>query len=137
MIEFITPYIQYSNYRQYSAIAILHTLQFTVTHALGFSVFTSRILVTDLSQSHWHFNLHMKPSFHSLILFLPLFCNCQFRRLDLVQFLCSQAHIPAGWRLETRLDYHTSRLLFSTLLHFLCPFITPRHRPHRKHNLYC
>jgi hypothetical protein len=32
----------------YSAIADLHTSQFTVTHALGFSVFTSRILATDL-----------------------------------------------------------------------------------------
>jgi hypothetical protein len=36
------------NYRQYSAIADLHILQFTVTHALGFSVFTSRVLATDL-----------------------------------------------------------------------------------------
>jgi hypothetical protein len=36
------------NYRQYSAIADLHTLQFTVTYALGFSVFISRILATDL-----------------------------------------------------------------------------------------
>jgi hypothetical protein len=35
------------DYRQYSAIADLHTLQFAVTHALGFSVFTSRILATD------------------------------------------------------------------------------------------
>jgi hypothetical protein len=35
------------DYRQYSAIADLHTLQFTVTHALEFSVFTSRILATD------------------------------------------------------------------------------------------
>jgi hypothetical protein len=31
----------------YSAVADLHTLQSTVTHALGFSVFTSRILATD------------------------------------------------------------------------------------------
>jgi hypothetical protein len=45
----------------------------------------------------------MKSSFHSLILFLSLFCSCQLRRLDSIQFLCSQAHIPAGWRLETRL----------------------------------
>jgi hypothetical protein len=37
------------NYRQYSAIADLHTLQFTVTRALGFSVFTSRILATDFN----------------------------------------------------------------------------------------
>jgi hypothetical protein len=28
-------------------IADLHTSQFTVTHALGFTVFTSRILATD------------------------------------------------------------------------------------------
>jgi hypothetical protein len=37
------------NYRQSSPIADLHTLQFIVTHALGFSVFTSRILATDNS----------------------------------------------------------------------------------------
>jgi hypothetical protein len=36
------------NYRQYSPVADLHTFQFTVTHALGFPVFTSRILATDL-----------------------------------------------------------------------------------------
>jgi hypothetical protein len=35
------------DYSQYSAIAILHTFQFTVTHELGFSVFTSRIQATD------------------------------------------------------------------------------------------
>jgi heme-binding NEAT domain protein len=32
----------------HSAIAILHTFQFTVPHALEFSVFSSRILATDL-----------------------------------------------------------------------------------------
>jgi hypothetical protein len=36
-------------YKQYSAIADLHTLQFTVAHALGFSVSTSRILATGLN----------------------------------------------------------------------------------------
>jgi hypothetical protein len=61
------------DYRQYSAIAILHTLQFTVTHALRFSVFTSRVQATDLKQSHCHFKPHMKTSFPSLISFLPLF----------------------------------------------------------------
>jgi hypothetical protein len=34
---------------------------------------------------------------------MPLFCSCQFRRLDSVQFLCSQAHILADWHLESRL----------------------------------
>jgi hypothetical protein len=47
-------------YEQYSSIAILHTFQFTVAHALGFSVFNSRILATDLSQYHCHFKSHMK-----------------------------------------------------------------------------
>jgi hypothetical protein len=35
------------NCKWYSAIAYLYTLQFTVTHALGFSVFVSRILAMD------------------------------------------------------------------------------------------
>jgi hypothetical protein len=39
-------------YNQYSAIADLHNLQFIVTHALGFSVFTSHILVMELKPSH-------------------------------------------------------------------------------------
>jgi hypothetical protein len=69
-------------------------------HALGFAVFTSRVLATELQLSHCHLKSHMKPSFRPLIPFLPLFCNCQFRRLDSIQFLCSQAHILAGWRLK-------------------------------------
>jgi hypothetical protein len=48
MIEFIdTLYIQLGTTSNYRAIADPHTLQFTVTHALGFSDFTSRILATD------------------------------------------------------------------------------------------
>jgi hypothetical protein len=49
MIEFIvTLYIQLGTTDNYSATINLHNLQFTVTHALEFSVFTSRILATDL-----------------------------------------------------------------------------------------
>jgi hypothetical protein len=49
MIGFIAHYtFTTRDYMQYSAIAILHTCQFTVTHALGLSVLTSRILATDL-----------------------------------------------------------------------------------------
>jgi hypothetical protein len=51
------------NYRQYSAVAIVHSLQFTVTHALGFSVFTSRILATVSSQSHCEVLLSRPNSF--------------------------------------------------------------------------
>jgi hypothetical protein len=67
-----------------SVIADLHTLQFTVTHALGFSVFTSRILATDLYQSHCNFKSHMKSSLHYIITFLPLFCNCQLNSIPLL-----------------------------------------------------
>jgi hypothetical protein len=72
MIGFIAPYAFITrDYRQYSAMADFHTLQFTVTHALEFSVFYSRILGTDLSQHHCHFKSHVKSSLHSLIPFLP------------------------------------------------------------------
>jgi hypothetical protein len=69
MIGFIAPYTftQFGTTGNYSAIAILHTFQFTVAHALGFSVFTGLILATDLSQSHWNFTSDVKSSFHSLI----------------------------------------------------------------------
>jgi hypothetical protein len=47
--EFIDQlYIPFRNTCNYSAIVYLHTLQFTVTHTVVFSVFTSRILATDL-----------------------------------------------------------------------------------------
>jgi hypothetical protein len=62
-------------YNQYSAIADLHNLQFAVAHTLGFSVFTSHLLATDLNtetstwnyyevflpflvQSRWNFELN-------------------------------------------------------------------------------
>jgi hypothetical protein len=43
-----TLFTQLGTTGNYSTIADIHTLQFTVTHALGFSVFTIRILATDL-----------------------------------------------------------------------------------------
>jgi hypothetical protein len=53
MIGFIgTSVTIFRNYKQYSAIADLHNLQFTVAYALGFSVYTNRLLVTELKQSH-------------------------------------------------------------------------------------
>jgi hypothetical protein len=68
----------------------------------------------------------MRSSLHCLIPFLSLFCSCQLRRLDSIQFLCSQARIPTGWDLETRLDYNfTNEFLFLTTLH----------GPRRKHSL--
>jgi hypothetical protein len=62
-------FTQFGTTGNFSAIAILYTFQLTITHALGFPVFTSRILATDLSQSHYNFKSHMKPSWHCLIPF--------------------------------------------------------------------
>jgi hypothetical protein len=106
------------DYRQDSAIAILHAFQFTAAHALGFSVFTIRILATNLSQSHCHFNSYMKSSWHSLIPFVP--------------FLLTHLRLPSP---------ELNQVLLTTVLHsfyycsseFLCPFITPRHEPQGKH----
>jgi hypothetical protein len=43
-----TLLITFKLHRRYSAIADLHTFQFTVAHTLGFSVSISRLLATDL-----------------------------------------------------------------------------------------
>jgi hypothetical protein len=113
MIGFIdTLYTQLGTTGSYSAIACLHTFSSPLHTHYG-SVFTSRILATDLSQSHWHIKSHMKSSFHSWTPFLPLLCSFQSRRLDSIQF---QAHIPAGWLPETRLftlDYYSIQSIIS------------------------
>jgi hypothetical protein len=50
MIAFISTSVTISlNYNQHSALVDLHTFQFTVADALGFSVSTSRLLATDLN----------------------------------------------------------------------------------------
>jgi hypothetical protein len=47
MIRFINTLYNQLVLTSNTALADLHNLQFTVTHALGFSVFTSFILVTE------------------------------------------------------------------------------------------
>jgi hypothetical protein len=44
---YCTLYIHNSALQAFTALSLIYTLQFTVTHALGFSVFTSRILATN------------------------------------------------------------------------------------------
>jgi hypothetical protein len=83
------------------------------THSLGLSVFTSRILATDLYQSHYHFKSHMKSSFHTQIPISLLYFNGHFWRLDSIQFLCSHAHIRVSWSLETGLILLNWPLLYN------------------------
>jgi hypothetical protein len=97
----------------YSDIADLHTLEFTVIHALRFSVFISGILATDLSQSHFHFKSHMKSSLHSLIHFLLFLLQLPIPKTR----LNSIPLIPSSYlgRLASRNS--TLHFLFSTVLY--------------------
>jgi hypothetical protein len=76
MTGFIAPYTftKSENTGNYSAISI-STLYRSLLHPLMSSVFTSRILATGLSQSHFNFKSHVKFSWHSLISFLPFLLN--------------------------------------------------------------
>jgi hypothetical protein len=97
-------------YTQYSAIADLHTLDFARTHALRFQVFTSRILATDLSQSHCNFNWHMKSYVHRLILFFPSNSSAS-------KFISWPAGVP---KLDSSLlDYYSNWLLYCSAEHLL------------------
>jgi hypothetical protein len=54
MIGFISASVTHSllitlKYRQYSTIADLHTFKFTVARALGFPVFSSHLMATELN----------------------------------------------------------------------------------------
>jgi hypothetical protein len=101
MIGFIGTSVTVSlNYNLYSAIADLHTFQFTVAHAQGFSVFTSRLLATDL-------NTETITSNH----------------YEVLPFL-----VQSPWNLETQLNsvYHSLRQLTVSASEF-CPFIYIQH----------
>jgi hypothetical protein len=74
-LDLLAPYSHNSGLQAIQLYRCFHALKFTVTHTLGFSVFTSRILATDLLQSHCHFKSHMNSSLHSLIQFLSFLLN--------------------------------------------------------------
>jgi hypothetical protein len=115
------------NYRQYSFIADLHTLQFIVTHALGFSVFTSRILATDcitvsLSLKITHEVFFWRPnSFLAIVLQLPT----PKTWLSSIPLLPSSCPGRLASRNSTLLDYFSIEPLFITILH----------GPRREHDL--
>jgi hypothetical protein len=120
VIGFIGTYTftQFGTTCNYSAIAILHTFGSPLhTHALGFSVFTNRILATDISQSHCNFKLHMKSSWHHLIPFLPFPATAIPKITQFSPDYCSVLiQLPASE--------------FDSL-------ITTIHRPNGKRSLYC
>jgi hypothetical protein len=104
--------------------------QFTVTHALGFSVFICRFLAMDLSQSHCNLRSQVKS-------FTVYFLSCNYSAIansdDSTQFHCSapqfvswQAGIP---KLDSSLHYCSLFLSYRTLL------LITLHELHGKHSL--
>jgi hypothetical protein len=85
-----------------------------------FSVFTSRILATDLSQSHCHFKSHVESSCHSLIPFLALVLRLPTpkTRLNSIPLLPSSYPGRLASRNSTRLNYWSVllRTVFCVLL---------------------
>jgi hypothetical protein len=68
-------------------------------------------------------NLNTGDSSTSVVRWLTLHSwtlNCQSRRLDSIQFLCSRAHILAGWRLETQLTLLNWNVIYN---HFALPIL--------------
>jgi hypothetical protein len=120
MIGFIDSlYTQLGTTGKQRAIAHLHTLHFTVTHELGFSAFTSRILATDLSIS-LSFQITHKVSFQEPVSLLSisshtLDCHLQ----NSTQFSTTEL----SQLLETNCSLGTYR------------YIAPRRGPHGKHRL--
>jgi hypothetical protein len=101
--------------RHYSAIADLHAFQFIVTQELGFSVFRSRILATDLLQSSCNFKSHMKSSLHRLFPFHALILLLLIPKTRLSSIPLLPSSYPR--RLASRSSTLHSRLL--TLLDYL------------------
>jgi hypothetical protein len=95
---------------QYSAIADLHTFQFTVAHTLGFSVSTSRLLATDLraeTSTQITTVLHIESICHMLNLHRLTFCTLLYSS-SLRLYSCQQ--------LLTYLFTHS--LLASAAIHY-------------------
>jgi hypothetical protein len=119
-----TLYTQLETTFNYSAVAGLHTLQFTGTQALEFSGFTSRVLATDLQSSHCHSSTH-EVFFPESNSFLAISSQLP----PTADSVNSISPLPSSYpyRLASRNSTNSNDLL--------CLFIIPRHGPQRKHSL--
>jgi hypothetical protein len=143
MIRFISTSVTIPrNCNQYSVIADLHTLQFTVAHALGFSVFTSRLLATETQKLELQITIKSSCylfSNHSILLCPNLYSNNlhnSLRTRSVLVFVLSTAETSwtlFSWRLHV-LD--SSFLSYDWLqMTFTVPY-KPLHGPHRN-TYYC
>jgi hypothetical protein len=107
-----------------TALSLFYTLSNSPLHThSGSQIFTCPNLAKELT-TVCHFKSHMKSFFHNLIPLLPLFYNCQFRRLDSIQF---EAHILASRNstLHFWLLFYTRSRLLAVSFHNPSPW-TPR-----------
>jgi hypothetical protein len=80
----------------------------------------------------------MKSSFHRRIPFLALILRLPIPKTRLHSIPLLSGSYPG--RLASRSSTLHFRLHYCTIfgrVFWRCPFITPRHGPHRKHSLYC
>jgi hypothetical protein len=120
MIGFIgTLYTQYSELQAIPVLSLFCTLSSSPLHSHKDSQSSPVIFWQRISrQSHCHFRRHVKSSFHSLIPFWPIFCNCQLNLIPLLPSLCP------------------GRLVSRNLIQFFSTepfFINIVHGPRRKH----
>jgi hypothetical protein len=101
MIRFVSTSITSSlNHSYYNAIAHLHNFQVTAAHALGFSVFSSRLLATDLNRETSPSNHY--EAFLTFHVQLPLNLGTQLKTLldssslQLVCFRRSLLHLTTA-----------------------------------------
>jgi hypothetical protein len=91
------------------------SLSFQITHEVFFSQSNSFLAITlqpPIPTTRLN-SIPLLPSSHPGRLASRNSTRLDSTRLDSIQFLCCQAHILAGWRLETRLDSTTAS--FGTL----------------------
>jgi hypothetical protein len=127
-LDLLHLYTQLGTTCKYSATTDLHILQFTVTHTLVFSVFTSRILATDLYQSHCNYRTH------EVFFSQPHCCNStelvaissQSSSRDSLNYYFSWPGILVIWRRVGSNKKHRFYRYRSTILRLLLVYSLPR-----------
>jgi hypothetical protein len=143
-LDLLTPYTQNFGTTGNTALSLIYTLYRSPLHThldshSSLAVSRQRIYksLTVTSKSR------MKSSFHSLILFLPLFCNCQLQRLNSIPLLPgsypgrlyyrSLSRVNRAPRVERHLSqFYSCRHFLVRLLSPFCPSL-----PHSPHPLLC
>jgi hypothetical protein len=144
MIVFIdTLFIQLRTTGNYSAIAVLHTLQFTCTHALGFSVSRSWCRAQSGAYDQIFITVWQLRSFYCGAPFLTrgrvFKCYMLNMLINVYKIYIGPLSVHAQ---DSRLCPSSCSFRYVSLVtwtinsnDFLCSIITPLHGPRRKYSL--